>query len=152
MPTHTPPAYARARAQAAQQSFESLCQIASHPKTRSLLDFKRLIQTTGPPSPAAPAACASATALPPLALARPRSPPSPPGGDGNPNGGPRPQQPPPLHAPQRSIPLRAPLRAVPLRGSPLLSLLLNEASAPRFVVVARGNGTSGGWIGRGAVI
>jgi hypothetical protein len=37
--------------------------------------------------------------------------------DGNPNGGPRPQQPPPLHEPQRRLPLRAPLRPVPRRGT-----------------------------------
>jgi len=145
VPTHTPPAYARA-----QQSFESL---KSHrTQNQEPPGLKRLIQTTGP-SPVAPAACASATAqhFPSLSPSCPRSPP-PPGGDGNPNGGPRPQQPPPLHAPQRHIPLRAPLRAVPLRGSPLLSPLLNGTSAARFGVVARGNGTSEGRIGRGAVI
>jgi len=62
VPTHTPPAYARA-----QQSFESLKSHRS--QNQEPPGFKRLIQTTGP-SPAAPAACASATTLP-LALARP---------------------------------------------------------------------------------
>lgn len=38
-------------------------------------------------------------------------------GDGNPNGGSRPEQPPPLDVQQCHLPLRAPLRRVPFRGS-----------------------------------
>jgi hypothetical protein len=48
---------------------------------------------------------------------RRRASPWPRGRDGNPNGGPRPRQPPPLHEPQRRLPLRAPLRPVPRRGN-----------------------------------